>query len=149
MNALVRRHGGSYKAAAAAAGIPERTWRDWRSGAHPPSARNLRKLELAYQRQIVAPQVARRLLDSRRAVSDIHVQADVVGDPAKGRYTNRQPHRWFRAENIPAQEVVSAWMYHGAPAAVARFEHLLRIEYGIPFAMEGNQVAVELLPSYP
>ncbi|MFB6726943.1 hypothetical protein ACFCV3_42670, partial [Kribbella sp. NPDC056345] len=48
------------KLAAEAAGIPVRTWRDWRAG-KGQSARNLRKLETAHNRLITIPRFRQRV----------------------------------------------------------------------------------------
>lgn len=146
MNALVKLHGGDYKRAAASAGIPERTWRDWRSGTHPPSPRSLRRLEGAYARQIVAPAVARIVTTGKKTVTDIHVQAVVVCDPGGDRYKNSEAYRWFRAEDINAGKVVNAWMHQGGEAAASVFEAEVERRYGSVFAFEGSNVGVNLLP---
>jgi hypothetical protein len=146
MNALVKAHGGNARQAAASAGIPDRTWRDWRNGTHPPSTRSLRKLEGAYARQIVAPAVARLLTDKSKAITDIHVRADVIGDPGKSRYRNSVIHRWFRAEKIDTQKVVNAWLHGGGERAAQAYEAEVAKAYGTPFGFEGNNVAIDLFP---
>lgn len=146
MNALVKVHGGDYKRAAASAGIPERTWRDWRNGTHPPGAKSLRRLEGAYARQIIRPAATRMLANAKKAVKSIHVRATVVVDPAGRRYVNSTPDREFRAEKIPAERVVTAWMSHGPEAAAQQYEALVAVQYGQQFGFEGDNVSVELLP---
>lgn len=151
MNALQKAHGGSAPAAAASAGIPARTWRDWRSGTHPPSARGQRRIEGAYARQIIAPAITRLVTAGSRDVTDIHVFATVVVDPdtpgRKGaKYTNATPERWFRAEGIKAMEVIHTWLHHGAEAAAQKYEALVKREYGEVFAFQGLNVKVELFP---
>lgn len=146
MGALVKAHGGDYKRAAASAGIPERTWRDWRSGRHPPSAKSLRRLEGAYARQIIRPAATRMLANAKKAVKAIHVHAVVVADPRGRRYKNSQPDRQFRAEKIPAERVVTAWMTLGPEAAAQQYEALVAEQYGQQFAFEGDNVSVDLLP---
>lgn len=144
MNALVKANGGEYRRAAASAGIPERTWRDWRNGTHPPSARGLRKLETAYGRQILRPALAKLIAAGKFAVREIHVKATVVCDPKKGKYKNSQPYRWFRAEKIDTGKVVTAWINHGSEAAAQAYEASVQEQYRQQFAFEGVNVEVDL-----
>lgn len=146
MNALVKVNNGDYKRAAASAGIPERTWRDWRAGTHPPSARSLRRLEAAYGRQIVRPAVDRAMAKGK-GIKEIHVKADVVCDPGPSgsRYKNATVHRWFRAEKTDTGRVVSAWITLGNEAAAQAHEAAVFEEYRQTFAFEGNNVEVKLV----
>jgi hypothetical protein len=62
MLTMAYRRTGTWKAAAAAIGVPERTMRDWRSGAHRPSAAGREKVE-AYTRETRGPRQPRRVVD--------------------------------------------------------------------------------------
>lgn len=146
MNALVKLHGGDYKRAAASAGVPERTWRDWRAGTHPPSPKSIRRLEGAYARQVIRPAVLRLMADPGKVVKEMRITAVVVADPKGSRYVNKTAHRTFRAEKINGQEVVRAWMSHGDDAAAQAAMAVIREQYGQTFAFEGNDVMVQLVP---
>lgn len=144
MNAILKAHGGNAAQAAASAGIPVRTWRDWRNGTHPPSPRGLRKLEGAYARQIIAPAAARVLASGKKTVVQINVTATVVGAPQGRRYVNSTPYRTFRAEKIDVGSVVNAWLHGGGPRAAAAYEAEVHGVYGVPFGFEGDRVEIEL-----
>lgn len=142
---LEKLHGGSAPAAAASAGIPIRTWRDWKNGTHPPSPRGLRRLEGAYTRQILVPAAAKALA-AVKPPKEIHVKATIVVDPGKGRsnYINRTPFRWFRAEKIDTQRVITGWLTAGSEGAAGAYEGAVYSQYRSQFAFEGNNVEVSI-----
>lgn len=156
MGQLEKLHGGHAGPAAASAGIPVRTWRDWKNGTHPPSSRGIRRLEGAYARQVIAPQVAKLVTRSPVHRFDITATVAALG-PARtdgkprSRYVNgstpQQAHRTFRADQVTgtqAQRVVNAWMMHGPEAAAQLLVAVIADAYQQQFEFEGDHVSVEI-----
>jgi hypothetical protein len=144
MGALEKRYGSGARAAAAA-GIPARTWRDWKNGAHLPSPKSLRKVDTAYNRLIVAPKVARA--STRKSVARFDITADVVCDPEGSRYKNSREYRKFRAMDVGAEgnrKVVTAWLHDGAVQAASVLVAEIKAAYQAEFAFEGNNVDVNV-----
>jgi hypothetical protein len=145
MAALEKRHKGSAPRAAASAGIAPRTWRDWKNGTHPPSAKSLRKLTDAYNRQVVAPKVARVI--TGKPVTRFDISAVVVCDPKGSKYKNSTDYRKFRAMDVsPAgnRKVVQAWLNDGADQAATVLQAEIANAYQAVFAFEGNDVEVDV-----
>lgn len=138
--------------AAASAGIPITTWRDWRRGTHPPGARNTRKLEGAYIRQITVPRL-KRAQEKRRPPAKVNVRATIRWTSSPRKMYNATKHRKVEFTGMAAvmKAVLRAWTAAGPAAAAEAFERLTSELYkvhpdedgtpGIKF--EGNDVTVE------
>jgi len=145
MNALEKLHGGKASQAAASAGVPRSTWNHWRAG-RPLSPASARKLEHAYARQVIQPQVVRKLATTPPPAR-VKIHATVVGDPGTAakpgnRYTNSTPRRWFRPEKLRLGRVVQAWIHHGAAAAAGVLDEEIAGQYPTTFGFE-DDVKVE------
>lgn len=160
MGRIQKATGGNRRAAAKAAGIPYSTWGDWQTGRRSPSPRNLRKLEAAFSRIVMAPAIAAKLA-VKGYPAEIHITAVVVGDPEGRRYINGQEqgvskreaatftekpeYRTFRADGISTKAVVSAWLHYGPGQAADTLGQELEAAYGTEFGFEGDRVTVGLV----
>ena len=126
--------------AAQAAGIPARTWRDWRAGKTTPSARNLRKLETAHNRLITIPRFKRKVADTP-APNRVTVTAEINWNG----YKNRTAHRTTTLEGMRhvMRAVFRAWTTAGPEAAAEAFERGTAAAYNTQSVQfEGNDVEV-------
>lgn len=140
------------KRAAEAAGIPDRTWRDWRKGTHPPSARSRRKLEGAYDQQIRQPAL-KRTVNRKGAPNRVTVTATVKWSKSPENQYNATPHRTVKLTGMrPVMvNVIRAWARGDLQGAADAFERGAAAVYsvrddddgssGIEF--QGNQVEIE------
>lgn len=137
--------------AAEAAGIPDRTWRDWRKGTHPPSAASQRKLEGAYTRQITLPAL-RRELKVRPVPKSVRITATIKWSYDARKQYNSTAHRTTTLTNMrPVMaSVIRAWAGAGAAAAAEVFERRTSQTYGVRddgekpgIEFEGDQVEIE------
>lgn len=138
--------------AAEAAGIPARTWRDWRKGSHTPSAASQRKLEGAYARKVTLPAM-RRALKNKPVPKDVNVTATIRWTDSDKKKYNATPYRTVKFRNVrPAlTATVRAWAAAGPEAAAAAFERGLSASESVPdddeggpgIQFEGNQVEIE------
>ena len=138
--------------AAESAGIPARTWRDWRKGTHPPGPANRRKLEGAYNRQITLP-AFRRSVRSKGAPDKVTVTAVVRWSDSPRKMYNATPQRTVRLRGLRAvmPGVIRAWAAAGPQAAADAFERAVSTAYREPddadggpgIRFEGDAVTVE------
>lgn len=142
------RPGAARTRAAAAAGIPARTWRDWLSGRHKPGAKNLGKLQDAYHNLITLPKLRRKVTPAS-VPSAVNVRADVRWNG----YLNRQPYRQVKFRYHVQTVMVAtirAWAREGPEAAAAAFQHGLAVAENLPstedapgILFEGNRVEID------
>ncbi|WP_452634950.1 hypothetical protein [Priestia megaterium] len=126
--------------AAEAAGIPVRTWRDWRAG-KGQSARNLRKLETAHNRLITIPRFRQRV-NSTPAPNRVSVTASINWNG----YKNRTEHRSTTLEGMRRVmvAVIRAWTTAGPEAAADTLQRGAASAYNTQsIAFEGNDVEVD------
>lgn len=157
MNALEKlfpggRKGASARRAAEAAGIPARTWRDWRAGKTKPSARNLRKLEGAFARKITLPAFRRALAD-KKLPSSVTVTGTIRWTDSPRKNYNATPHRTTTLVNMRGamRGVIRAWATAGPEAAAEAFERGASAVYQVPndddgspgIQIEGDRVEIE------
>lgn len=156
LSALQRLHGGKPQAARAL-GIPASTWRAWTSSVvakrRPPSRANQRKINNAYE-QLLRQRAHGRPVSRGGKIgpTKVEIRALIVFDPGpKGgpqgaRYTNRiNPHRLFKALNLPADDVratVTIWASFGPAAAADYLEERCSAAYPPGVAFEGDDVTV-------
>lgn len=138
--------------AAQAAGVPARTWRDWRKGTHPPSARSQRKLQAAYDQQIRQPAL-KRTVNRKGAPNRVTVTATVKWSSSPGKQYNATPLRTVKLTGMRAAmvPVIRAWARGDLQSAADAFERGASAVYsvrddddgspGIQF--EGNRVEIE------
>lgn len=167
MRRIMAAAGGTRKAAAAAAGIPYSTWGHLMGAKRHASAANVRKIESAFARLVMAPAIAAKI-KAKGYPKTITIRAVVVADPYGRRYINRKvdgPNgpkgagaamgwRKFKAENISdagMRRIVDGWLHHGPEAAAQILQgdqhHKGVMEDAYPgsgWAFEGNHVDVEL-----
>lgn len=147
---------GAKGAAAKAAGIPARTWRDWRTGTHPPSARMRAKLEAAYDRLLLEPKrrkELRKTILGKGAPETVTVGAVIKWGKSGGRqYNNQQWRRTTLRKMGPAMRaVVQHWFRHGATGLGEVFERATSAVHREPdddngspgIQFEGNQVEID------
>lgn len=138
MNQLEKRHthkgdrpGQAATRAAQAAGIAPRTWRDWRKGTHPPSARSLAKLEKTYKDTYPLPALRRSL--KAKGVPD---KANVTSEVKWNGYYNQTAKRMIRfgPGGVPAtmRATIRAWAHDGPEAAALAFEYGLSTAHSVP-----------------
>lgn len=140
------------KRAAQAAGIPDRTWRDWRNGTHPPGPQNRRKLEAAYVRQITIPAL-RRATKAKGDPDKVTVTAKIRWTDSPRKMYNATPHRTVKLAGMRAamRPVIRAWVSAGPEAAADAFERAVSSVYKVPddddggpgVRFEGNDVTIE------
>lgn len=119
------------KRAAAASGIPDRTWRDWRNGTHPPSAASQRKLEGAYTRQITLP-AYRKSARQKGAPDKVTVTAEVWWtDSDKKNNGKQRTVKLVGLKSIMAG-VIRTWIAAGPAPAAAAFERGCARVYRVP-----------------
>ena len=138
------RKGSEARRAADAAGIPARTWRDWRSGKTKPSARNLRKLEGAYARLVTLPKF-RRKVNAQTPPSRVRVSAIIKWSDSPRKMYNRQPQRTTTLEGMAGAmvAVIRAWATAGPEAAADAFERGAAAVYAADeIRFEGDNVEV-------
>lgn len=113
------RKGQATTRAAKAAGISARSWRDWRAGTHPPSARLLAKLEAAYDKIIVEPGWKRRV-NGVPAPDRVHVSAEIWWNG----YRNKTLYRTVKLAGLRnvMRHVIRAWARESPEAAAEVFE---------------------------
>jgi hypothetical protein len=139
--------------AAEASGIPVRTWRDWRKGTHPPSARSQRKLEAAYVRQVTIPAL-KRAIKRKGAPNKVRVTGTIRWGTSPRKKYNATAHRTTTLEGLRAVmgAVIRAWVSAGPHAAADAFERGASDVYRVPpdednggpgIQIEGNQVEIE------
>ena len=133
------RKGSAARKAAEAAGIPARTWRDWRAGKTKPSARNLRKLEGAHARRIVLPAFRRALADKKYPAS-VTVTATIRWSDSPRKNYNATPHRTTTLVNMRSAmaATVRAWAMAGPDAAAEAFERGASAVYQVPNDDDGS-----------
>lgn len=160
MNALERLHAGrkgdrtsAATRAAAAAGIPVRTWRDWKSGKSkgPISPRNQRKLEGAYVRQVQLP-AFQRVLRSKHFPKRIAVTAEVNWSGYYNRTRRRTITLQDKAETKanPGRrpympDVVRVWIQAGPDAAAQTFQERVAADNSAGFVAFEGDVEIEFL----
>lgn len=150
MNALEKlfpggRKGASARQAAEAAGISARTWRDWRKGTHPPSARNLRKLEGAYVRKITLP-AFRRALKNKKVPNRVKVKAEIKWSNSPRKNYNKTKERTTTLEGMRGAmaAVIRAWAGAGPEAAADALERGAASVYAADeIKFEGDNVEIE------
>lgn len=157
MNALEKlfpggRKGSAARRAAEAAGIPARTWRDWRAGKTKPSARNLRKLEGAFARKIQLPAFRRALADKKLPAS-VTVTGTIRWTDSPRKNYNATPHRTTTLVNMRGamRGVIRAWAMAGPEAAAEAFERGASAVYQVPndddgspgIQIEGDRVEID------
>jgi len=138
--------------AAASAGIPDRTWRDWRKGTHPPSARSQRKLEAAYTRQITLPALS-KATKAKGAPDKVTITAEVRWTDSPRKMYNATKYRTVKLTGMKAAmvPVIRAWTAAGPQAAADAFERAVSRVYRVPdddeggpgVRFEGKQVEIE------
>lgn len=139
MNQLEKHHtqkgdrpGQAANRAARAAGISPETWRRWRKGGQPPSARSLAKLQDAYLNQVTLPPLRRAL----RAPGAVPTTVKVTAVVRWNGYYNRTQERTIEfgpGGVIPVmRSTIRAWAYDGADAAALAFEYGLSEEHQVP-----------------
>lgn len=136
--------------AAESAGIPVRTWRDWRKGTHPPSARSQRRLERAYVEQITLP-AFRKSAKEKGAPNRVTVTAEVWWSDSDKK--NNGDQRTVKLVGMKAvmAAVVRAWIAAGPEAAADVFQRGTAGVYRVPdnddktpgIQFLGNQVEIE------
>lgn len=136
--------------AAESAGIPIRTWRDWRKGTHPPGPRNQRKLERAYVDQITLP-AYRKSAKEKGAPSKVNVTAEVWWTDSDKK--NNGEYRRVKLTGMKAAmaAVIRAWIAAGPEAAADAFERGCAAVYRVPqnedgtpgIQFQGNRVEIE------
>jgi hypothetical protein len=134
------RKGAAVKRAAEAAGIPVRTWRDWRAG-KGASARNLRKLETAHNRMITIP-AFRQKVNSTPVPDLVNISATIVWNG----YKNKTEHRSTKLDGMRRvmRAVIRAWSTAGPEAAAEALERGAASVYNEPtITFEGNDVEVD------
>jgi transcriptional regulator with XRE-family HTH domain len=146
------RKGTSARQAAEAAGIPARTWRNWRAGKTKPSARNLRKLEGAYARRITVPAFRRALAD-KKYPAKVRVTGTIRWTDSPRKMYNSTRHRTTELVGMRGvmHAVVRAWAMAGPQAAADAFERGASAVYRVPpdddgtpgIKIEGDQVRIE------
>lgn len=146
------RKGTAARKAAEAAGIPARTWRDWRAGKTKPSARNLRKLEGAHARRIVLP-AFRRALSDKKLPASVTVTATIRWTDSPRKNYNATPHRTTTLVNMRGAmaATVRAWAMAGPEAAAEAFERGASAVYQVPndddgspgIQLEGDRVEID------
>lgn len=140
--------------AAAASGIPARTWRDWRKGTHPPSAANARKLEGAYSRQITQPAFLKSVR-SKKAPKEVRVTATIRWSDSPRKNYNSAPYRTTTLTGMgpTMAAVVRAWVAAGPEATADAFERGASAVYKVSdthddppkpgIGIEGDAVTIE------
>ena len=136
--------------AAESAGIPARTWRDWRKGTHPPSARSQRRLERAYVEQITLPAYLKSAKE-KGAPNKVNVTAEVWWTDSDKK--NNGAHRRVKLTGMEAvmEAVIRAWIAAGPEAAADVFERGCAAVYRVPqnedgtpgIQFQGNRVEIE------
>ena len=123
--------------AAQSADIPARTWRDWRKGTHPPSARSQRKLERAYVEQITLP-AYRKSAKEKGAPNKVNVTADVWWTDSDKK--NNGEYRRVKLLGMKAvmAAVIRAWTAAGPEAAASTLERGTAQVYGVPQNDDGT-----------
>ena len=117
--------------AAAAAGIPIRTWRDWRKGTHPPGPRNQRKLERAYTAQIILP-AYRKSAQQKGTPSNVNVTAKIWWTDSDKKNNGDQRTVKFKGIKPVMAAVIRAWIAAGPEAAADAFERGVAGEHSVP-----------------
>jgi hypothetical protein len=141
--------GAAVARAAQSAGIPVRTWRDWRKGTHPPSARSQRRLERAYVEQITLPRY-RKAAKEKKAPARVNVSAEIWWtDSDKKDNGDYRPVKLYGMRGVMGA-VIRAWIAAGPEAAADTFERGVAQVHGVPrnedgtpgVQFKGNQVEV-------
>lgn len=117
--------------AAESAGIPIRTWRDWRKGTHPPSARGQRRLERAYVEQITLP-AYRKSAKEKGAPSKVNVRAEVWWTDSDKKNNGKQRTVKLTGMKAVMAAVIRAWIAAGPEAAADAFERGTAQVYRVP-----------------
>ncbi|MFJ6530871.1 helix-turn-helix domain-containing protein [Streptomyces longwoodensis] len=119
--------------AAAAAGIPYSTWRDWTSGRTKPSARGLRKLEAAYVRNVSGP-AFKRAVNSTPLPNTVRVTGEIKWSSSPRKQYNRVAQRTVNLEGMQGvmRAVVRAWATAGPEAAAETLERGASAVYRVP-----------------
>lgn len=123
--------------AAASAGISDRTWRDWRSGTHPPSARSIRKLEAAYARQVTVPAL-RRAVKRKGAPNKATVSAEIWWTDSDKKNNGDQRTVKLTGLRRVMAPVIRAWGAAGPEAAADAFERACASVYRVPDNADGT-----------
>lgn len=141
------RKGAAASRAAAAAGIPARTWRKWRAGTQKPAPASVRKLEGAFNRLITLPDFRRRL-GTKAVPNRVKVTAIIKWSSSPGKNYNRQKERTTTLESMrPVMaKVIRSWATAGPEAAAEKFEAGAAAVYRADeIRFEGDHVIVEFL----
>lgn len=146
MRALEKLHPGGRKgsertAAAKAAGISPRTWREWHAGKRQPSPRLLQKLEDAFKRLVVTPKM-RRKLKAQGVPNTVRVTAKINWNGYKNR-TEQRTTDLGGMRGVMAN-VIRAWHRQGPEEAAEVFEQGAASAHSTGYIkFEGDQVEVE------
>lgn len=155
MNLLAKRYG-SQKAAAAAAGVNDRTWRAWKSGRQKPAARSLEKLTQAAD--AISPT---RYAQARRHLgpgTSVYVCAEIQWGGKADRYFNPARQRCTLLDSLDLRAIVAPWARGDLAALGVAFERAVsRSYYGgqrggqwnaggkiLPIQFHGQNVTMEL-----
>lgn len=137
--------------AAEAAGIPDRTWRDWRAGTHPPSPASRRRLERAYNREVTLP-AFRRAIKAQGIPRRVRVTATIKWTDSPRKNYNATPYRATTLTGMgPAMAAtIKAWVGAGPEAAADAFQRGVSAAYKAPddgdkpgIEFQGDDVKVE------
>jgi hypothetical protein len=138
--------------AAQSAGIAPDTWRIWRKGTRKPTARSLRKLEQAYNRQITLPKFRQSLKD-RKVPKKVNIRATIRWTSSPRKMYNATKHRKVEFTDMGGvmAAVIRAWAGAGPAAAAEAFERLTSELHKAPpdddgtpgIKFEGDEVTVE------
>jgi len=123
--------------AAESAGIPIRTWRDWRKGTHPPGPRNQRKLERAYVDQITLP-AYRKSAKEKGAPNKVNVTAEIWWTDSDKKDNGKQRRVKLTGMKAVMAAVIRAWIAAGPEAAADVFERGTAQVYGVPKNDDGT-----------
>lgn len=126
--------------AAEASGIPIRTWRDWRKGTHPPSARNVRKLEGAYARQITIPAYRKSVEDKGKGAvpNKVTVKAEVWWTDSDKKNNGDQRQVKLTGMKTAMSRTIKAWIAAGPEAAADAFQRGTANVYRVPDNDDGT-----------
>jgi len=117
--------------AAESAGIPIRTWRDWRKGTHPPSARSQRKLERAYVEQITLP-AYRKSTQGKGAPNKVNVTAEIWWTDSDKKNNGKKRTVKLTGMKAAMAAVIRAWIAAGPEAAADALERGAAAVYRVP-----------------
>lgn len=148
MSALERQYGKG-AGLTAATGIPARTWRDWKSGKHAPSAKSLGRIAGAYDSLITGGRAPVGMtIEAIVAALDAHDRQDKRKKSLRYNSNDDQKYRKFRAQNLTLtqlQHIAQAFVAGARPPALAQLTlDAIAQAYSTRFDFEGNEVTVEV-----